>query len=55
MTEDNTNETFDSDLEHFIITILKGKKDDRVGQALNNGGIPLGKISLYSALMTRNT
>jgi hypothetical protein len=40
MTEDNTTEVFDPDLEHFIITsILKGKKDDRVGQALNNGGI----------------
>jgi hypothetical protein len=39
MTEENTTETFDLDLEHLIITILKGNKDDRVGQALNNGGI----------------
>jgi hypothetical protein len=30
MTEENTTETFDPDLEHLIITILKGKKDDRV-------------------------
>jgi hypothetical protein len=39
MTEENTTETFDPDLEQLIITILKGKKDDRVGQALNNGDI----------------
>jgi hypothetical protein len=39
MIEENTTETFDPDLEHFIITILNGTKDDRVGQALNNGGI----------------
>jgi hypothetical protein len=34
----NTTETFDPDLEYFIITILKGKKDD-TRQDLNNGGI----------------
>jgi hypothetical protein len=38
MTEENTTETFDPDLEYFIITILKVKKDD-IRQALNNGGI----------------
>jgi hypothetical protein len=39
MTEENTPETFDPDLEHLIITILDGMKDDEVGQALTNIGI----------------
>jgi hypothetical protein len=30
MTEENTTEMFDPDLEHFIITILEGKKDDSI-------------------------
>jgi hypothetical protein len=38
MTEENTTETFDPDIEYFIITILKGKKDE-IRQALHNGAI----------------
>jgi hypothetical protein len=39
MTEANTPKPFDPDLEHLIITILDGTKDDQVGQALTNIGI----------------
>jgi hypothetical protein len=39
MTEANTSKPFDPDLEHLIITILDGTKDDKVGQALTNIGI----------------
>jgi hypothetical protein len=39
MTEANTPKPFDPDLEHLIITILDGTKDDEVGQALTNIGI----------------
>jgi hypothetical protein len=38
MTIEKTTETFDPDLEYFIITILKGKKY-HIRQALNNGAI----------------
>jgi hypothetical protein len=48
MTEANTPKPFDPDLEHLIITILDGTKDDEVGQALT-------AISFYSTQMTRNT
>jgi len=39
MTEANTPKPFDPDLEHLIITILDGTKDDKVGQSLTNIGI----------------
>jgi hypothetical protein len=39
MTEENTPKPFDPNLEHLIITILDGTKDDEVGQALTNIGI----------------
>jgi hypothetical protein len=39
MPEANTPKPFDPDLEHLIITILDGTKDDEVGQSLTNIGI----------------
>jgi hypothetical protein len=39
MPEANTPKPFDPDLEHLIITILDGTKDDEVGQPLPNIGI----------------